>query len=141
MIEFKGLPEILAGREEELRNWLNGVAKSHGFSIRQVVYNFVSNAEILEINKKHLQHDYFTDIISFNYVKGKKISGEIFISVDQIEIQRHDFNNSMEDETLRIMVHGLLHFIGFDDQTDDQKAVMRGEEEKSLILHAQFSEN
>lgn len=141
MIEFIDLPSTLAEYEVRLNNWLKNLAKAHKFKIGRLVYNFVNNEEILRINKKHLEHDYFTDIITFNYVEGNKINGEIFISTEQVEEQRHDYDNNFEEELLRVIAHGLLHLVGFDDHNDEDRGIMRREEEKSLILHAQISED
>ena len=141
MIQFTNLPKELKGKEEGLREWLKTVARNHNSRITKLAYNFVTNEEILSINWQYLKHDYYTDIITFGYSEGSEVEGEIYISQEQVSIQASDFEATETQELLRVIVHGLLHLIGFDDQSDDEKRRMREEEEKSLILHAQISGN
>ena len=141
MIQFTNLPVELEGRESDLRNWLNILAKNHQSRILKLSYNFVSNEEILSINWQYLKHDYYTDIITFGYVEGEEVEGEIYIGKDQVRTQAEDYQTPFVNELLRIMAHGLLHLIGFNDETREEKIRMKEEEEKSLILHAQISGN
>ncbi|MEQ9261977.1 MAG: rRNA maturation RNase YbeY [Owenweeksia sp.] len=141
MIQFTNLPVELEGRESDLRNWLNILAKNHQSRILKLSYNFVSNEEILSINWQYLKHDYYTDIITFGYVEGEEVEGEIYIGKDQVRTQAEDYQTTFVNELLRIMAHGLLHLIGFNDETREEKIRMKEEEEKSLILHAQISGN
>ncbi len=141
MIVFQNFPFTRIKSPEIIEQWLLKIAGEHGYVIRELVYAFVDNPRILEINQQFLKHDYFTDIITFDYGKGRKISGEIFISVDQIEIQAKEYGVGFDQEFLRVVAHGLLHLIGFDDKMEVDKELMRKEEDKCLVLHAQIIGN
>ena len=134
MIEFLGLPKLLKGKEDVLSGWLNGCAKGHKSRIKNLVYHFVDDAEIIRMNIKHLQHDYATDIITFGYSEGKKISGDIYIGYETVMENAKDLSVSLMEEMCRVVAHGMLHLIGFDDHSNEEKALMRNEEEKCLIL-------
>ncbi|HEX9251282.1 MAG TPA: rRNA maturation RNase YbeY [Ignavibacteriaceae bacterium] len=106
------------------------------FSISSLEINFVSADSILSINKKYLKHHYTTDIITFNYSdSGKDIDGEIFISVDDAQINANKFKVSLSDELIRLVIHGILHLLGYDDQTDADKKIMKRLENKLLSKH------
>lgn len=141
MIEFQNFPKLDIGTEELVSQWLIRIAANHKFIVRELVYTFVDNKRILEINKKFLSHDYFTDIITFDYCKGQKVSGEIFISLDQVETHAKEFKVEFKVELLRVLAHGMLHLIGFDDKSESDKKLMRKEEDKCLVLHAQIIGN
>lgn len=89
---------------------------------------FCSDDYLLEINKSHLNHDYYTDIITFNYVENNVISGDLFISIDRIKENADKFVVSFKEELYRVILHGILHLVGYDDKSDDQKKVMREKE-------------
>lgn len=89
---------------------------------------FCSDNYILDVNMKYLQHDYFTDIITFDYCEGNKISGDLFISIDSVRENSSFYGSTFEDELDRVMVHGILHLIGYDDHSDEDIAVMRQKE-------------
>jgi rRNA maturation RNase YbeY len=97
-------------------------------------YIFVDDAEITQINIQHLQHDYATDIITFDYSEGNKISGEIFISLDTLRSNAEDLNIDFHQELLRVMVHGVLHLCGLKDKTKEEKERMREAEEKMMRI-------
>lgn len=134
MIQFLELPSILKGREREVSDWLVVVAEGYGSRIKGLVYHFVDDEEITRINVEHLDHDYATDIITFGYEEGKRVNGEIYIGYETVFENAKDLGLAEVDELCRVIAHGLLHLIGFDDQTDEEKQVMRSEEEKCLIL-------
>lgn len=138
MIVFVNFPVLNALSLETTERWLHEIARLNGFIIKGLSYTFVDNQKILEINKSFLNHDYFTDIITFDYCKGKRVSGEIFISSEQVAIQSKEFEVTISQEFLRVIAHGLLHLIGFDDKDRDDKILMRQEEEKCLVLHSQI---
>lgn len=140
MIKFENAPEII-GSHDGLFFWLHTIADNAGFTIKDLSYTFVDNPKILEINRQFLNHDYFTDIISFDYCRGRKVVGEIFISSDQVALQADELGVELQLEFLRVIVHGLLHMIGFDDSSKEEKQKMREEEEKCLLLHSQIAEN
>ena len=92
----------------------------------------VSNNELLEINNKHLQHNYYTDIITFDYSRGNRISGELHISVERVKDNASALGLAYELELLRVIAHGILHLIGFKDKTKEEEAVMRSKEDEVL---------
>ena len=92
----------------------------------------VSDNELLEINNKHLQHNYYTDIITFDYSRGNRISGELHISVDRVKDNASALGLAYELELLMVIAHGILHLIGFKDKTKEEEAVMRSKEDEVL---------
>ena len=92
----------------------------------------VSDEELLLINNKHLQHDYYTDIITFDYSRGNRISGELYISLERVQENALAEGVAYESELLRVIAHGILHLIGFKDKTEQEEAVMRGKEDEVL---------
>lgn len=98
-----------------------------------------SDKYLLKINIEYLQHDYFTDIITFNYVDGKLISGDLFISIERVKENSEEFNTSLYKELYRVIFHGVLHLIGYNDKTVDEKNVMR-EKEDLYLSEVDFSE-
>lgn len=113
--------------EHEYVDWLNKVAKSEKKSIVQVCYHFCSDDRLLEINKIHLDHDYFTDIITFPYAY-EQIESDIFISVDRVLDNAKKLNVPQTEELRRVMVHGLLHMCGYNDTSPEEKENMRKKE-------------
>ena len=114
--------------------WLRLVAESEIRRIGQINIIFCSDNYILDINQKYLQHDYFTDIITFDYCEGDRLSGDLFISVDSVRENSIEYGTEFDDELNRVIVHGVLHLIGYDDHCDDDIAVMRKKEEYYLSL-------
>ena len=92
----------------------------------------VSDEELLSINKKHLEHDYYTDIITFDYSRGNKISGELYVSLERVEENALALGLSYESELRRVVAHGILHLIGFKDKTEEQEKAMRSKEDEVL---------
>lgn len=127
-IDFK-LQEI-----RKVKNWISTIINSHQKKRGDINYIFCSNPYILQINKEYLNHDYFTDIITFNNNEGNKISGDIFISIDTVRDNAEEYKVVFEIELRRVMIHGILHLIGFDDKHDDQKIVMRQKEDEALNI-------
>lgn len=114
--------------------WLKVVAESEIRRLGQISIIFCSDNYILDINMKYLQHDYFTDIITFDYCKGDKLSGDLFISIDSVRENARTYGVEFLEELYRVMVHGLLHLIGYDDHTKAQKVQMRAKEDYYLSL-------
>ena len=112
--------------------WLKFVAESEIKRIGDISIIFCSDNYILDINMKYLQHDYFTDIITFDYCEGQMLSGDLFISIDSVKENSALYGTELEDELNRVMVHGLLHLIGFDDHTDEDQKIMRQKEDYYL---------
>jgi len=114
--------------------WLRLVAESEIRRIGNLNIIFCSDNYILDINQRFLQHDYFTDIITFDYCEGDRLSGDLFISVDSVKENSIEFNTEFEDELNRVMVHGVLHLIGYDDHSDEDIAMMRKKENYYMSL-------
>lgn len=112
--------------------WLSQVIDHFKFNIGEVAIIFTSDNYLLNINIDYLKHDYLTDIITFNYSSKNKISGDLFISVDRVFENSKDFSASFIFELHRVMVHGVLHLLGFNDQSDKEVKEMRFQEEKWL---------
>ena len=108
--------------------WLKIVAESEIRRLGQISIIFCSDNYILDINQRFLQHDYFTDIITFDYCEGDRLSGDLFISVDSVRENAIEYGSSFNDELNRVMVHGILHLIGYDDHTDEDIRQMRSKE-------------
>jgi rRNA maturation RNase YbeY len=115
--------------------WVNNVVASYNKELGDLSYVFCSDDYLLAMNREHLGHDYFTDIITFNYNNGDLLSGDLFISVDRVKDNAIKFGDGdFYNELCRVMIHGVLHLVGFNDKTPDEKAVMRANETKCLIL-------
>ena len=114
--------------------WLRLVAESEIRQIGNISIIFCSDNYILDVNQKYLQHDYFTDIITFDYCEGDKLSGDLFISVDTVKDNAIEYGTEFHDELNRVMVHGLLHLIGYDDHCEVDIKEMRAKENYYLSL-------
>lgn len=119
-----------------LKLWLIECAKAENQKIIQLNYIFCSDNYLLDINTKYLNHDFYTDVISFDYSEGKKISGDIFISFERVKENAKVFSKSTKDELHRVLIHGLLHLLGYSDKTSKQKAIMKSKEDFYLSLRA-----
>lgn len=124
---------ILKGKNKN-NIWLRLVCESEIRKPGDISIIFCSDDYILDINKRFLSHDYFTDIITFNYCEGDKVSGDLFISVDTVKANADTYGDGFEREIHRVMVHGVLHLIGYDDHTDAQQKEMRAKEDYYLSL-------
>lgn len=118
--------------------WLKAVAEEEGRRPGQISVIFCSDPYLLEINRKYLGHDYYTDIITFDYSEGDTISGDLFISVDTVRSNAEFYSADFKDELDRVIVHGVLHLIGYDDHTDEQSAEMRSRENHYLERRPEF---
>lgn len=121
------------------KRWLNLVAEAEHRNIGDINIIFCSDPYILDINIQYLQHDYYTDIITFDYCEGVVLSGDLFISIDSVRDNSSEFSSSFNDELNRVIVHGLLHLIGYDDHKDEDIAVMRSKEDFYLCLRDTIS--
>lgn len=122
-------------RNKTLNNrWLKLVAESEIRRIGDISIIFCSDNYILDVNQKYLQHDYFTDIITFDYCEDDRLSGDLFISIDSVRENALEYGTDFSDELNRVMVHGILHLIGYDDHTEEDIAMMRKKENYYLSL-------
>ena len=115
--------------------WLNKVLSHYGKEPGDIAYYFCSDDKLLSLNNEILDHDFYTDIITLDFVVGDVVSGEMYISYDRIIDNAKEFGNgNVFDELCRVMVHGVLHLIGFKDKSEEEQILMRDEETKNLIL-------
>ena len=134
MIQFNYETDFELPDEERIRHWIGACIRGEGFEEGTLNYVFCDDDYLLRLNIEFLKHDTLTDIISFDYTMGKEVSGDIFISVERVRENAKKFSQSIDNEMNRVMVHGILHFMGFTDKTDAEKTIMRSKEEKSLGL-------
>jgi probable rRNA maturation factor len=120
--------------KQVLRNWVALVASNEEFSIAPINYVFCSDGHLLEMNKQFLNHNYFTDIITFDYTEGKRLSGDIFISIDRVADNAKTYKSTFECELHRVMIHGVLHLMGYKDKTPADEKKMRQKENAALKL-------
>ena len=138
MIEFHYETSFKLSDEKHYTDWLSRVIISENAMVSQLDYIFCDDQYLLGINKKYLGHDTFTDIISFGYSEGKGIFGDIFISVERVRENALKFETMFEQELLRVMVHGLLHLMGYNDKTEEEATRMRAtENEKIKMFHVE----
>ena len=130
---FEDTSFIYKGRARNNR-WLKLVAESEIRRLGDVNIIFCSDPYILDINLRYLQHDYFTDIITFDYCEGEKVSGDLFISVDTVRENALTYGAGFEEELHRVIVHGLLHLIGYDDHSEAERKQMLSKENYYLSL-------
>ena len=136
MIHFYYNIDFQLSDESNFSAWLTQVAQSEGYDILEVTYAFVSDEELYELNHQFLEHDTYTDVIGLDNSVGKNLQGDIAISIDRVRENAHIFKVSFDQELLRVMVHGLLHFCGFSDKTATKKIIMsQKEEEKINMFH------
>jgi len=115
-------------QEKEFITWLENVGKAELKNISSLTYIFCSDEYILDINIKYLGHDYYTDIITFPYREGDDIESDLYISLERVKENAEDFEVAFDEELKRVMVHGLLHLIGYSDKSEDDIHVMREKE-------------
>ena len=117
-----------------LKSWIAKVADSFGLKTGDLAYVFCSDDRILEVNKEFLQHDYYTDIITFDYCEGDTISGDMYISVDTVRTNSELYSTSFINEMHRVIIHGVLHLCGLKDKAPDDEKKMREAEAKALAM-------
>ncbi len=110
-------------------NWVSNVIIDEDFQEGEINYIFCDDDYLLEKNIKYLNHNTLTDIISFDYTMGKLISGDIFISIDRVRENAIEFDNSFQEELHRVIIHGILHFVGYNDKSSQEKLLMRSKED------------
>ncbi|RED94135.1 rRNA maturation RNase YbeY [Marinoscillum furvescens] len=127
--------EYAPASPEALIQWLHQIAADHQYLIEDLNYIFCSDEYLLGVNRQFLDHDYYTDIITFdNSLEAGQIISDIFISIDRVKDNAQDLGISEQSELHRVMAHGLLHLLGYQDKTDDQKIIMRQKEDTCLSL-------
>ena len=134
MIDFVYNTDFRLANKELFSRWLISVANAEGFLIDTLVFLFVDDDEILQMNNKFLKHDYYTDVITFGDLKDRKISGDIAISIERVLDNSKTYRVEFEDELKRVMVHGLLHIMGYNDKESNDKSVMSQKEKKAIKM-------
>lgn len=129
---FENIEEVAIG--EDTKQWLTELITAENRKPGSIEYIFCDDEYLLEINRKFLQHDYYTDTITFNYVKGKTISGDIFVSLPRIFENAQNLITSTDKELHRVLAHGILHLIGYNDKTEEEIKEMRAKEDYYLEL-------
>lgn len=124
-------------KKNKIKSWIRSVIEEKGMKLGDISYIFCDDEYLLEVNKTYLNHDYFTDIISFDYSDKDKVAGDLFISIDRVRDNAQSLNQEFEKELYRVIIHGVLHLLGLKDKTEAQEKEMRKAEEeclKSLML-------
>lgn len=128
MIAYHYETEFQLSHPTEYTDWIINCVRDCGADVGTVNYIFCSDEYLLNINQEHLNHDFYTDIITFQYEKAPNISGDIYISVDRVRDNAGIFKQEFETELKRVMIHGVLHLLGYNDGTEREKKIMRGRE-------------
>ncbi|MFO7670606.1 MAG: rRNA maturation RNase YbeY [Bacteroidales bacterium] len=116
------------------KSWIRRVITAHARIPGTISFIFCSNPSLRQMNLEYLNHDYFTDVITFDYSEGSVISGDVFISIDQVRMNAGIYRESFEEELRRVLIHGVLHLLGFGDATNVEKQQMRKLENDALHL-------
>ncbi len=134
MIEYNYEIDFRLDNEAYFTDWITRMLRVEEFLLGDVSYIFCDDEYLLEINKKYLEHDTYTDIISFDYTSGSLLSGDIFISVERLRDNAIKYEVEFREELLRVMSHGILHLIGYKDKAEDDIKVMRAKEKEMIEL-------
>lgn len=126
--------EMPAINQRITSEWIKEVAATYQKRVGEINYIFCSDNKILEVNRTYLQHDYYTDIITFDYCAGNRIAGDLFISLETIATNAEAFNQPYERETYRVIIHGILHLCGIDDKGPGEREVMEAAENNALEM-------
>lgn len=114
--------------------WIKAVAASYGRKVGEIGYMFVDDEKILEVNREYIGHDYYTDIITFDYDEGDVINGDIVISLDTVRTNAEKFGKTFDDELHRVIIHGILHLCGINDKGHGEREIMEAAENRALAM-------
>ncbi|MBO7645938.1 MAG: rRNA maturation RNase YbeY [Prevotella sp.] len=128
------MPKI---RKRDTSAWIKNVADAYGYNVGEIGYLFCNDEKILEINREYLQHDYYTDIITFDYSEDDTINGDLVISLDTVKSNAELFNKPYEEELYRVIIHGILHLCGINDKGPGERELMEAAENHALTLREQ----
>ena len=138
MIDFHFELEVEINNKSELSDWITRIISSEGCELGQLDFVFCDDEKLLSINQEYLDHDTYTDIITFDYTQGSVLAGDIFISIDRVRENAKEFKVSFFEELLRVMSHGVFHLAGYGDKTSEETQIMRcKEEEKINMFHVE----
>ena len=130
-VDVVKMPKI---KKRDTRAWIRKVAASHGRKVGEIGYMFVDDEKILEVNNEYLGHDYYTDVITFDYDEDDVINGDIVISLDTVRTNAEQFGKTYDDELHRVIIHGILHLCGINDKGPGEREIMEENENKALAL-------
>ena len=138
MISFNYETPFELSNESQISTWLTKVIATENKKEGDINYIFCDDEYLVEINQQYLQHDTLTDIISFDYSVGNELHGDIFVSIERVKDNAQDFSVSFEEELLRVLVHGILHYCGYKDKSEADELLMRAKEnEKIQLFHVE----
>jgi|TARA_B100001079_G_scaffold195887_1_gene169555 rRNA maturation RNase YbeY len=131
-IKFFYHTDFFLSNEAQVADWLLSVLTNEGVEALSVDYSFVDKKQMIKINKKHLKHNYLTDVLAFDYSENSKIQGDVFVSEEKVRANAQEYSQGFSTELMRVMLHGLLHLCGHKDKTLEEQNKIRGLEEKYL---------
>ena len=134
MIEFYSETDFRLKDKRKIRRWINQIASIEGHELSAINYIFCDDNYLAELNQKYLDHDTLTDIITFDFSEGKKLSGDVFISIERVHENAIIFNTKPKDELHRVMIHGILHLCGYKDKNKEEAKAMRSKENDALKM-------
>ena len=126
--------EMPAIKKSKTTEWIKAVAATYEKRVGEIAYIFCSDEKILEVNRHYLQHDYYTDIITFDYCEGNRLSGDLFISLDTVRTNAEQFGSDYETELHRVIIHGILHLCGINDKGPGEREIMEEAENRALAM-------
>ncbi|MDG4945411.1 rRNA maturation RNase YbeY [Weeksellaceae bacterium KMM 9713] len=132
MVYFFTETEFELQDQDFYRDWIYACIDKEQAKIGNVNVIFCDDEYLLEINRNHLQHDYFTDIITFDYSDESEINGDIFISIDRVSDHAFEYDTTFDKELARVIIHGFLHLLGYNDHTEEEQKIMRQKEDESI---------
>lgn len=134
MINFYYETSFALRNDRELIDWINKVVLSESKTIGEINFIFCDDAYLLKINQDFLNHDTYTDIISFDNSLGNQLSGDVYISIERVEENASIFKVSFDEELRRVMIHGVLHYCGYRDKSENEQAIMTNKEDEKLKM-------
>ena len=133
-IQFVYNTDFKINNESQIQSWITLFCKKEGFSIDSLVFAFFNDEDLKKLNVKFLSHDYYTDVISFDESKEKMLKGNIAVSVERVADNAKSFSVDFNEELRRVLVHGILHFMGFNDKNNNDITLIRNKEELALSM-------
>lgn len=134
MINFNYELPFQLENEEHYSQWIQDVLISESKKLGEISYIFCDDEYLLNINKQYLDHDYYTDVISFDYTEDDVISGDVFISIDRVKENATEYKVAFDHELKRVIIHGILHYCGYADKTEVEENIIRSKEEEKILL-------
>ncbi|MDG1571501.1 rRNA maturation RNase YbeY [Robiginitalea sp. M366] len=134
MIDYHSKTDFALTDTDKYTEWIITIIREYEREPGQIQYVFLDDEELLAMNQEYLKHDYYTDIITFDYSAGDDVTGDIFISVDRVKDNARDYRVDFKDELRRVMIHGILHLLGMQDSTDAERNKMRKAEDAAMKL-------